>query len=206
VLILAGLCAGLGIGVALGLPVFFGLVGYLAATLSYSLWLKSKPIVDVVLLGGLYTWRLFVGVLVANVMLSPWLIVFSFAFFLSLSLTKRHTEINSMGEGRVVKLPGRGYQSTDGPFVLSMGVAAGMSSILIFVLYLVEGAFHAAYFRRPELLWVCPLILLLWLCRIWLLSSRGLLHEDPVVFAIVDRKSLVLGALAGLAVLASLLG
>jgi 4-hydroxybenzoate polyprenyltransferase len=206
VLILAGLCAGLGIGVALGLPVFFGLVGYLAATLSYSLWLKSKPIVDVVLLGGLYTWRLFVGVLVANVMLSPWLIVFSFAFFLSLSLTKRHTEINSMVEGRAVKLPGRGYQSTDGPFVLSMGVAAGMSSILIFVLYLVEGAFHAAYFRRPELLWVCPLILLLWLCRIWLLSSRGLLHEDPVVFAIVDRKSLVLGALAGLAVLASLFG
>ena len=90
------------------------------------------------------------------VVLSPWLIVFSFAFFLSLSLTKRHTEINSTLAGRPSNCRDRGYQSTDGPFVLSMGVAAGMSSILVFVLYLVEGAFHAAYFRRPELLWVCP--------------------------------------------------
>jgi 4-hydroxybenzoate polyprenyltransferase len=203
-LVLLGLAAGLGIGALLGFPVFLALVGYLAATLAYSLVLKSKPIVDVVLLAGLYTWRLLVGVLVADVVLSPWLIVFSFAFFLSLSLTKRNAEINGMLERGITVLPGRGYQSCDGPFVLSMGVAAGVSSILIFVLYLIEGAFHAAHFSRPEILWTCPVILLMWLCRIWLLSARGLLHEDPVIFAVVDRKSLILGAVAALAVLAAI--
>jgi 4-hydroxybenzoate polyprenyltransferase len=205
-LVLLGLGIGLSIGAFLGLAVFLALLGYLAATLAYSLVLKSKPILDVVLLAGLYTWRLFVGVLVANVLLSPWLMVFSFAFFLSLSLTKRHVEINGMLERGVTILPGRGYQPLDGAFVLSMGVASGVSSILIFVLYLIEGAFHAAYFHRPEMLWICPVVLLLWLCRIWLLSARGLLHEDPVVFAVIDRKSLLLGGIGALGVLAAILG
>jgi 4-hydroxybenzoate polyprenyltransferase len=205
-LLILGLGIGLSIGAFLGFPVLLAFLGYLIATLAYSLVLKSKPIVDVVLLAGLYTWRLFVGVLVANVILSPWLMVFSFAFFLSLSLTKRHSEINDMLVRGVTALPGRGYQSSDGPFVLSMGVAAGVSSILMFVLYLIEGAFHAAYFRQPEVLWVCPVILLLWLCRIWLLSARGLLHEDPVVFAVIDKKSLLLGGIAALAVLVAILG
>ena len=205
-LVILGLGIGLSIGAFLGFLVLLALLGYLTATLAYSLVLKRKPIVDVVLLAGLYTWRLFVGVLVANVILSPWLMVFSFAFFLSLSLTKRHSEINDMLVKGVTALPGRGYQSSDGPFVLSMGVAAGVSSILIFVLYLIEGAFHAAYFKQPEVLWVCPVILLLWLCRVWLLSARGLLHEDPVVFAVIDKKSLLLGGIAALAVLAAILG
>jgi len=38
-------------------------------------------------------------------------------------------------------------------------------------------------------------VLLLWLFRLWLLASRGDLHEDPVVYAITDRRSLLLGVL-----------
>jgi len=32
----------------------------------------------------------------------------------------------------------------------------------------------------------------LWLMRIWLLSNRLMLHDDPVVFALKDRASLAL--------------
>jgi hypothetical protein len=36
--------------------------------------------------------------------------------------------------------------------------------------------------------------LILWLCRVWLLASRGELNEDPLVFALTDRASLLIGA------------
>jgi hypothetical protein len=43
--------------------------------------------------------------------------------------------------------------------------------------------------------------LILWLCRVWLLASRGDLDEDPVVFALTDKMSLVIGAIVAVIVL-----
>jgi hypothetical protein len=37
-------------------------------------------------------------------------------------------------------------------------------------------------------------LMILWLCRVWLLASRGLLNEDPIVFALTDKQSLLIGA------------
>ena len=201
VLAVLGLASGLGISYFLRLPVFLGLFGYVVLTLAYSLRLKRVPIVDVALLGCLYTWRLFVGVLASEVLLSAWLMVFSFAFFLSLSLAKRQTEIMRMIKEGKSALAGRGYRTIDATFVMIMGVATGVSSILIFVIYMTERAFSRANFSTPEALWVCPVILLLWLSQIWMLCCRGELHDDPVEFAISDRKSLILGIISAAAVL-----
>ncbi len=45
--------------------------------------------------------------------------------------------------------------------------------------------------------------MILWLCRVWLLASRGELNEDPLVFALTDRASLLIGiAVAVIALLA----
>lgn len=199
-----GLC-GLALGAYIDFAVFLALLGYLMLTLAYSLQLKRIPILDGVMLATLYTWRLFTGILTANVTLSPWLLVFSFAFFLSLSLVKRLSEIVNATAAKRTTLFGRGYQVSDGPFVMCLGVAAGMSSVLIFVLYLIDGAFEAAHFKSPHILWGCPVVLLLWLCRVWLLASRGELSEDPVEFAVRDRVSLFLGAAGGAQVLLALL-
>ena len=39
------------------------------------------------------------------------------------------------------------------------------------------------------LLWlVCP-ILMYWIARVWIKTSRGEMHEDPIVFAIKDTVS-----------------
>jgi hypothetical protein len=35
--------------------------------------------------------------------------------------------------------------------------------------------------------------MILWLSRVWLLASRGELNEDPVIFAITDKMSLLIG-------------
>jgi hypothetical protein len=37
-------------------------------------------------------------------------------------------------------------------------------------------------------------LLLLWITRIWLLTHRGRMNDDPVVFAMRDRPSLAMGA------------
>ena len=42
-------------------------------------------------------------------------------------------------------------------------------------------------------MWLITPLMILWLSRVWLLASRGLLDEDPVVFALTDRMSLLLG-------------
>jgi 4-hydroxybenzoate polyprenyltransferase len=193
------------LGAVIGFKIFLALFAYLMLTLGYSLRLKRVPILDAVTLATLYTWRLFTGVLTAGVVLSPWLLVFSMGFFLSLSFVKRYSEIvNAADAGRTV-LQGRGYKTQDGPFVMCLGVAAGISSVLIFVLYLIDGAFEAAHFSNPDALWGCPVVLLLWLCRVWLLSSRGELSEDPVEFALKDRLSLLLGAIGAAEVLIALM-
>jgi hypothetical protein len=46
-------------------------------------------------------------------------------------------------------------------------------------------------------------LLILWISRVWLLASRGELDEDPVIFAVTDRVSLLIGAaVAAVALLA----
>ena len=167
---------------------------YLVTSLSYSFRLKREPIIDVFILATLFSMRLALGVVVTDVMFSPWLFVFSMFLFLSLSSAKRHTEITRMVAHGHDQAPGRGYRASDGPLVLALGVGTMMATVLIMVLYLVEDAFPLGLYKHPHFLWGFPAIIFLWLARIWLLCHRNELHDDPVAFALKDRLSLVYGA------------
>ena len=212
----------LGIGQALvGLPVLLALgfaaaalagpaavfvtALYVVATLAYSLKLKQVPIVDISMLAGLFTLRLLLGVVAIGAVISPWLFVFSFALFLSLSSAKRHTEL-TRAKVHGVALRGRGYQAADEPLLLGLGLAAVASSVLILILYLMAEGFRAGHYSAPAFLWCAPVIIFLWQMRIWLLSQRGSLDDDPVTFAIRDKPSLMLGAALVMAFLAAHLG
>jgi hypothetical protein len=61
------------------------------------------------------------------------------------------------------------------------------------VLYLINEAFVGTLYRSPALLWAVPVLIGLWLGRVWLLCGRGILHDDPVAFAVTDRTSIWLG-------------
>ena len=91
------------------------------------------------------------------------------------------------------EVKGRGYVSRDAPLILALGVATAAGAVLIMILYLIEEAFAAAFYASPVWLWLLPMILFLWLGRIWLLAGRYELDEDPIRFAISDRTSLALG-------------
>lgn len=183
-------------------------LAYLIASSTYTFWLKRKMLVDVFLLAGLYTVRIVIGGVAAsshyNHMASSWLLAFSCFFFLSLALVKRVTEV----EAQVVKgggdLARRGYRSTDGLALQAMGISAGFIAALILALYLQSDKVATRY-NEPFLLWVLPAAVVYWECRIWLMTDRGEVHDDPLVFAATDRISWAVGAAIAIAFCAAVL-
>ncbi len=165
---------------------------YLAGTTCYSLFLKKQILIDVLVLAGLYAHRVLSGGVATEVHVSAWLIGFSIFLFTSLAFCKRYVELRDLRSDDQVR--NRGYFRTDLQMVTSMGTASAYVSALVFVLYVDSAAVRSAY-EEPAILWLALPILLYWLGRIWILAGRGQMHDDPVRFALKDRRSLVCGAL-----------
>ncbi len=186
------------------LPVAFvsWLLVYLVATLSYSLYLKRVVLLDVILLSGLYTLRVLAGGGATNVPISPWLSAFAIFLFLSLAMVKRFSELQNARTRGNILINGRGYLLGDIEQLRSFGTASAYAAVVVFSLY-INGREMTALYRHPARLWLMTPLMILWLSRVWLLASRGELDEDPVIFAVTDRMSLLIGAcIAALAALA----
>ena len=193
------LVLGLVLALLLG-PAFVGvMVLYYVVTTAYSFNLKRRLVVDICTLAVLYTLRIVAGGVATGVPLSVWLLAFSIFFFFSLAAMKRQAELVSGAAAGEIKAHGRGYQVDDLPFVANMAVSAGYVSVLVFALYLNSEAVQELY-GNPAALWGICLILLYWLSRMVMITHRGWMHDDPVVFAARDRISIacacVIGALA----------
>lgn len=181
----------------LGLPWHFTatLAAYFVLTVAYSLRLKQVPIVDVLMLAGLYTLRIIAGAAAIAVPLSFWLLSFSMFLFLSLALIKRYSELRHAREiGQSSPLRGRGYAPSDLELVSSLGGNAGYIAVLVLALY-IQDSHTASLYATPNFIWLaCPL-LLFWISRAWLIAHRGHMHDDPIVFAFKDRVSWAVAAL-----------
>jgi 4-hydroxybenzoate polyprenyltransferase/phosphoserine phosphatase len=176
---------------------------YLVTTLAYSLRLKRSVLVDVIALSGLYTIRIVAGSAATGVAVSTWLGGFSIFFFLSLAFVKRFAELENLRERGGITAGGRGYHVTDIEQLRSFGTSSGYVSVAIIMLY-ISNLDAAQLYRHTHRLWLLVPALLLWISRLWLVASRGLLNEDPVVYAITDRRSLLLGAVVLVIVLSAL--
>jgi len=175
-------------------PMFLGALAlYLVGTLWYSKALKRIAMVDVLALAGLYTLRLIAGAAAVQVVPSFWLLAFSMFMFLGLAIIKRYTELRAALLSGSQSAAGRGYTTDDLPLLLACGTSTCFVSILVLALYVNDGS--ARMYRHPELLWLlCPPVLY-WILRVWRKSFRGELHDDPVVFALRDWPSILVGAI-----------
>jgi 4-hydroxybenzoate polyprenyltransferase/phosphoserine phosphatase len=182
---------------------FYGwLLLYLASTLAYSMYLKRIALVDVLVLSGLYTLRLQAGSAATQTPISHWLAGFSVFLFLSLAFVKRFAELENLRASNSPPKNGRGYLVADIEQLRSFGTASAYAAVVVFSIYISSQNVMTLY-RKPSLLWLIVPLMLLWLSRVWLLASRGQLNEDPVVFALTDRMSLLIGvAVAAVALLA----
>lgn len=192
-LLLAGAAA-----LSMLLPWRFGLVlgGYYAMTLAYTFFLKRHEAVDVVTLAMLYTSRILAGGAAAGIELSVWLLTFSVFIFLSLALAKRCAELFLLKKQGAETTSGRGYRVGDLPVLFSMGIGSSYVAALVLALYLSSSQVRQAY-EHPQLLWIFVPVLIYWATRVWLITCRAGMHDDPLVFTARDRLSLVLAASCG---------
>jgi 4-hydroxybenzoate polyprenyltransferase/phosphoserine phosphatase len=176
----------------LGAATTWMLAIYLALTTAYSLWLKEKLFIDVLLLAGLYTQRVLTGAVAAPVEASTWLLAFSLFFFLGLALVKRYVELLQIREESSGRNARRAYRVSDISLIETMGLASGYVSILVLGLYVSSESVTRLY-ARPEALWLISPLMLFWISRMWFLARRGQLDADPVLFATTDRASYLCG-------------
>jgi 4-hydroxybenzoate polyprenyltransferase len=164
------------------------LLGYLVLTTAYSLVLKEYVLMDVILLALLYTYRILAGAVAIGVGTSAWLLAFSVFLFLSLALVKRCSELVALQRAGRGGACGRDYQVSDLIVLWPFGIGAALSAVVVFGLFINAPETQARY-GTPQLLWLAAVGLIYWMGRLWIKTSRGEMHDDPLVFAVRDRGS-----------------
>jgi hypothetical protein len=165
---------------------------YVVITTSYSFWLKrsccstcsSSPASTRIACSP--------GGQAAEVEVSRWLLAFCIFFFLSLAFAKRYAELLRVQEEDCGKqIRGRAYRVEDLDIMNSVGPASGYMSVLVLALYVNQSDLGAGAYRSPSMLWLlCP-VMLYWITRVWFLAPAASLTEDPILFAMKDRVSLM---------------
>jgi len=167
---------------------------YLVLSNLYSINLKKRLGLDAVVLASLYTLRVVMGGEAMRIEISPWLLMFSIFLFLSLAFAKRYSEVSTLRARGQTSTSRRGYRDVDADLICSLGSTSGYLAVLVLALY-ITGDQSRLLYAHPRYLWLaCPL-LLYWLTRLWFITRRGEMHHDPVVFAMRDRVSWLVGAL-----------
>ena len=120
-----------GCAVAVSLALTGALGAYFALTLAYSLSLKRKLIVDVVVLAMLYTTRVIAGAVALPVVPSEWLLAFSMFVFTSLALVKRYVELAVRIDKELPDPGNRNYRLADLPIIGALAAASGLNAVTI---------------------------------------------------------------------------
>lgn len=170
-------------------PGFFTmLLLYVVLTSTYSWVLKEYVLVDVLMLAILYSLRILAGSVAVGIATSAWLLAFSVFMFFSLALVKRCSELVTLDQMGSKATRGRDYRVTDLVVLWPLGVGAALSAVVVFGLFINAPETQMRY-ATPQLLWLVAMGLIYWLARLWVKTSRGEMHDDPVIYAIKDHGS-----------------
>ena len=115
---------------------------------------------------------------------------FAAPLFFALALIKRLAEIVNIGE--VSRLIGRGYHSNDKLIVNRIIMLSSTICIAILLLYSFSESATKLY-SSNTLVSLVSLIVAFWLYRIISITNIGQMKYDPVLFALKDKISYVLG-------------
>ncbi len=193
-----------GVGAYVGPDFLQWLIIYFVLTCIYSIKLKQLVLVDGMTLAILYTLRIVAGAAAVASAMSFWLLAFSVFLFLSLAFIKRFAELQVQLLQGKHKAHGRGYFTDDAPLIQMLGIASGFMSVLVLALYLNSPEVQLLY-AQPVWVWGNVPVMVFWVSWLWLQAHRGEMHDDPLIFAVKDKLSLLSGVLfAGFLLLGSL--
>ncbi|MEO8763161.1 MAG: UbiA family prenyltransferase [Ginsengibacter sp.] len=191
------LAAGITLASLLNFNFLIALVVYFVISFAYSLYFKKIILYDVFILALLYSSRVIAGGLVTNISISFWLIAFSTFIFLSLAFVKRYSELMKVKDETGLLSRGREYTMQDLNLLQIMGIATGFLSVVVFSLY-IESPDVARLYSYPKVLWGISLLFLFWISRIWVITNRGEMTDDPIVYAVKDAGSYLTFVIIGL--------
>lgn len=167
---------------------------FLLATV-YTFDFKRRLLLDIFSLASLYTLRIVMGHTSTGIAFSPWLLAFSVFIFMSLAFCKRSAElyqVRTTGRGEAA---GRAYRDSDLPLMTTFGAASAFASAVVLTLYFNSDAVRGLY-RQPQVLWLLFPLLLYWLTRMLVVTHRGKMNEDPILFALKDKVTYYVGVVA----------
>jgi 4-hydroxybenzoate polyprenyltransferase len=169
---------------------------YLALTTAYTFVLKRKIMVDVVALAALYTLRVIGGAAAIGAVPSEWILGFSMFIFTAMALVKRYVELAAKIDAGLPDATDRNYRKSDLSVIAAIAASAGFNAVTVFALYISSDTAKQLY-RHPHALWlVCP-VMMYWIARALIVAHRRAMHDDPIVFALKDRNSLLAFGLIG---------
>ena len=168
------------------------LMVYIIITALYSFKLKRIVLIDCIILALLYTIRVIAGAAAISSPISFWLLALSIFLFLSLAFVKRSTELQIQIDAQEEKTYGRGYYTTDAPLIQIFGVASAFAAVVVLALYINSDAVQILY-KTHEIIWLTVPVLLFWISWIWLKVQRREMDDDPVIFALKNKTSLLCG-------------
>jgi len=174
------------------LMTFLTLLLYFSISLVYSIDIKRRLILDIICLASLFTMRVILGAIATGLPLSLWLLAFSMFIFLCLAGVKRLAELIYNFENNADLSFGRSYVSSDIPVIQMLSLTSGYLAVLVLIFHIYEEPTKLMY-STPEYLWgICPIILY-WISRIVIITHRGNMHHDPIIFTLKDRVSYICG-------------
>ena len=196
------LVVAIGIGLLVSQQFVAVLVAYLALTTAYTFYLKRKMLVDIIALASLFTLRIIAGSAVVGLAPSEWILAFSMFIFTALALIKRYVELTARLDAALGDPTNRNYRKSDLALLGALAAASGFNAVTVFALYVSSDTVHRLY-GHPQVLWlICP-ILMYWVGRALMMAERRLMDDDPIVFALRDRNSLICFVLIGFVMIAS---
>lgn len=159
-IVLGNICAALLLG------------GYLVLNVAYSMGLKNKPIIDIVILASGFVIRIFYGGVITNIEISKWLYLVITVGSLYMGLGKRRNELKKQKETRIV-LKYYNVEFLD----KNMYVCVALTNVF-YALWTLE-------MPNPKISWTIPIFIILLMC--YSLDVEGDSDGDPVEVILHDK-------------------
>lgn len=145
---------------ALFLPAGFGVTlgGYLILTITYSVALKNRMLLDVITIALLFVLRALGGALAISVTVSPWLLVCTFMLCLFLGFGKRRCEITMLQSDEAIRDHRQTLVRYTPDLLNQLLSTSGGIAIITFLLYTLDPHTTSPFQHKSRLLYTLPLV------------------------------------------------
>jgi len=157
------------------------ILAYIVLMVLYSLWLKQLMILDCVVISVGFSLRAIAGAIAVDVLISPWLVICTFALCLFLAFSKRRSEIAQLQENSEL------FRKTLGSYTPELlahmlDVTSGLAAVCFLLYAMDERTF--ALFGTNNLVYTTPFVLYC-IFRFSALIQQGK-FSDPVDLILKD--------------------